>query len=284
MQLKEYYIHFVNELKQFYDAHEASVICNMIFESTAQINNSALIIHPHQIIEKEMLDKLNEALTQLKLQVPVQYITGHAWFYNLQFKVSPAVLVPRPETEELVKIGIDFIITQNKKTVLDIGTGSGCIAISIKKNIPEISMHAIELSQAALAIAKENAVAHLTEITWQQMNFLDEEQWKLLPMFDVIVSNPPYIPLKEKDKLDKNVTAHEPHLALFVPDKQPLIFYEKIAAFGKDHLTKDGSIFMETHESYANEVAAHFNVNGYEAIVQKDFYEKERIVTATRFL
>ena len=284
MQLKEYYIHFVNELKEFYDSHEASVISSMIFESIAQINKSALITHPHQIVEKEMLNKLNEALAQLKLQVPVQYITGQAWFYNLQFKVSPAVLVPRPETEELVKMGIEFIKTHHKKTVLDIGTGSGCIAVSIKKNLPEISMYAIELSEDALTIAKENGVAHLTEINWQQMNFLDEEQWKLLPMFDVIVSNPPYIPLKEKDTLDKNVTAHEPYLALFVPDIQPLIFYEKIAAFGKEHLAIGGSIFMETHESYANEVAALFNENGYEAIIQKDFYEKERMVTATRFL
>lgn len=283
MQLKELYIHFVNELKLIYDSHEASVISSMIFESIAQINKSALITHPHQIVEKEMFNKLNDALSQLKLQVPVQYITGHAWFYNLQFKVSPAVLVPRPETEELVKMLIDFIKAHHKKTVLDIGTGSGCIAVSVKKNLPEISMHAIDLSEAALAIAKENSVAHLTEITWQQMNFLDEDQWKLLPLFDVIVSNPPYIPLKEKDTLDKNVTAHEPHMALFVPDNQPLIFYEKIAAFGKDHLTKAGSIFMETHENYANEVAVLFNENGYKAIVQKDFYEKERMVTATRF-
>lgn len=283
MQLKELYIHFVNELKQFYDSHEASVISSMIFESIAQINKSTLITHPHQIVEKEILHKLNEALTQLKLHVPVQYITGHAWFYNLQFKVSAAVLVPRPETEELVKIVIDFIKTHHKKTVLDIGTGSGCIAISIKKNLPVISMHAIELSEAALGIAKENAVAHLTGITWQQMNFLEEDQWKLLPMFDVIVSNPPYIPLKEKDKLDKNVTAHEPHLALFVPDNEPLIFYKKIAAFGKEHLASGGSIFLETHEGYAKEVAAHFNENGYEAFIKKDFYEKERMVMATRF-
>ena len=283
MQLKELYIHFVNELKQFYDSHEASVISSMIFESIAQINKSTLITHPHQIVEKEILNKLNEALSQLKLHVPVQYITGHAWFYNLQFNVSMAVLVPRPETEELVKIVIDFIKTYHKKTVLDIGTGSGCIAISVKKNLPVISMHAIELSEAALGIAKQNGVAHLTGITWQQMNFLDEDQWKLLPMFDVIVSNPPYIPLKEKDKLDKNVTAHEPHLALFVPDNEPLIFYEKIAAFGKEHLARGGSIFMETHESYAKEVAAHFNKNGYETLIKKDFYEKERMVTATRF-
>lgn len=284
MQLRELYIHFVNELKQCYDSHEASVISSMIFEFVAQINKSAVITHPHQIVEKEILNKLNDALSQLKLFVPVQYITGHAWFYNLLFKVSPAVLVPRPETEELVKIVFDFIQTHHKKNILDIGTGSGCIAVSLKKNLPEISMYAIELSEAALAIAKENGVAHSTEINWQQMNMLDEDQWQLLPIFDVIVSNPPYIPLKEKDKLDKNVTTHEPHLALFVPDNQPLIFYEKIAAFGKKHLAGNGSIFMETHENYAKEVAAHFNKNGYEAFVQKDFYEKERIVTATRFL
>lgn len=282
MQLKELYTHFLKELKPLYGADEASVISAMIFETIAQIDKSTLIIHPHRSIEKEKLNKINLALEQLKLFVPVQYIIGLVWFYNLQFKVSPAVLVPRPETEELVKMAVDYIKTHHKQTVLDIGTGSGCISISIKKILPDIFVSAIEISESALMIAKENASTHQTDVEWIQINFLDENQWKNLPIYDVIVSNPPYIPENEKDKLDKNVTEHEPHLALFVPDNQPLIFYEKIAAFGKKHLAKTGSIFMETHEDYAKEVAAYFIEQGYAAVVKKDFYEKERMVMATR--
>lgn len=282
MQLKELHTHFLNELKLLYEPHEASIITAMVLESLAGAGKSDIIIHPHRIVEKEIQLKIEQALTLLKQHQPVQYVIGQAWFYNLLFKVSPAVLVPRPETEELVAAVIDFIKPGHSKTLLDIGTGTGCIPISIKKNLPQILVSALDISEGALAIAKENAATHLTEISFIQMNFLDENSWKRMPVFDVIVSNPPYIPENEKEKLDKNVTAHEPHLALFVPDNQRLIFYEKIAAFGKDNLSPNGCIFLETHESYAKEVAAHFLEQGYEAIIKKDFYEKERMVIANR--
>lgn len=282
MQLKELHTHFLNELKLLYEPHEASVITAMIFESLVGAGKSDIITHPHRIVEKEIQLNIKQALTQLKQHEPVQYVIGQAWFYNLSFKVSPAVLVPRPETEELVSAVIDFIKSGHSKTLLDIGTGSGCIPIIIKKNLPHILVSALDISEDALKIAKENAATHSTEITFIQKDFLDENSWKELPEYDVIVSNPPYIPENEKEKLDKNVTAHEPHLALFVPDNQRLIFYEKIAAFGKKHLSPDGCIFLETHESYAKQVADHFLEQGYEAVIKKDFYEKDRMVMATR--
>jgi release factor glutamine methyltransferase len=282
MQLIEFYTHVLNELKQLYDPHEAAVINAMIFESMAGINKSILLTHPHRILEKETVQQLNAALEQLRLHVPVQYVIGHAWFYRLVFKVSPAVLVPRPETEELVTEAIDFIKSKHQTSILDIGTGSGCIAISIKKNVPHINVTALDISEDALMIAKENAAAHQTPVEWLQMNFLDENVWKFLPVYDAMISNPPYIPEKEKHLLDKNVSAHEPHLALFVPNDKTLIFYEKIARFGKEHLSVNGCIFMETHESYAKEVAGHFSEQGYKTILKKDFYEKERMVIATR--
>ncbi len=282
MQIKEFHTYFFNELKPLYNQHEATVITSMIFESFAGATKSTIITHPQRIIEKEILHKLKDALLQLKAYKPVQYIIGVAWFYNLLFKVSPAVLVPRPETEELVTTVIDFIKMNKKKTLLDIGTGSGCIPISIKKNIAHINVSAVDISEAALAVAKENAATHGTAITWHTMNFLDETNWKILPEYDIIVSNPPYIPQNEKDKLDKNVTAYEPGLALFVPDDEPLLFYKKIAAFGKKHLAANGSIFMETHKDYAKEVAEYFCLHQYDAIIKKDFFEKERMVTATR--
>ena len=141
----------------------------------------------------------------------------------------------------------------------------------------------MDYSKEALLVAKENGIRHSTAIEWIYMNFLEENNWDKFPVYDVIISNPPYIPENEKQLLDKNVRSFEPHIALFVPVNQRLIFYEKIANFGKTHLSPDGFIFLETHELYAKEVVDLFKREGYDAEIKKDFYEKERIVIATRF-
>ena len=282
MQLREFYSFFLNELKELYDPHEASVITSMIFESVAGTSKSDIITHPDKDVNKEIGNQLEKALLQLKIFIPVQYIIGKAWFCNLPFIVSPAVLVPRPETEELVSLAINQIKNSDKKTILDIGTGTGCIPITIKKQLPDLLVSAIDYSKEALLVAKENGISHSTDIEWIYMNFLEENNWDKLAVYDVIISNPPYIPENEKLLLDKNVTSFEPHMALFVPDNQRLMFYEKIANFGKTHLSPDGSIFLESHELYAKEVADLFKGEGYYAEIKKDFYEKERIVFATR--
>lgn len=282
MLIKEFYSHFLKELKPFYEDQEGSAITTMLFESLAGVSRLSLNTFPQRILATEVQHKLAVALGELKLHKPVQYIIGHAWFYNLMFKVSPAVLVPRPETEELVAAVIDFLKNKPAASILDIGTGSGCIPITIKKQLPLTSVSALDVSEEALLIATENAATHQTDINWYTLNFLDENNWKELPVFDVIISNPPYIPESEKDTLDKNVTAHEPHLALFVPNDRPLIFYKKIALFGKKHLEAQGTIFLETHEAYAKEVADHLTQEGYTCSIKKDMYEKERMVVATR--
>lgn len=284
MLLKELHSGFLKDLRLQYDEHEASVITSMVFETIAGVDKATVITEPLRNVEKGITEKLGAALEQLQQHVPVQYVLGHAWFYHLNFKVSPAVLVPRPETEELVQEAINFIKEQDKQNILDIGTGSGCIPISIKKNIPGCNVSALDISEDALMIARENASKHLTEIKWLRLDFLDKTCWNGLPVYDVILSNPPYIPENEKEKLDKNVTDHEPLLALFVPDNRPLVFYEKIAEFGKKHLARQGMIFVETHEDHAQDVADHFLKEGYQAIVKKDFYEKERMVLATHSL
>lgn len=255
----------------------------MVFEAIVQADKTTVITQPQRNIETEVINKVYVALERLKQHEPIQYVLGHSWFYKMKFKVSPAVLIPRPETEELVQEAINFIQQQDKKSILDIGTGSGCIPISIKKNIPGSLVSALDISEEALTIARENAVVHQTEIEWIQLNFLEEKNWNGLPAYEVILSNPPYIPENEKEKLDRNVVAHEPFQALFVPDNQPLIFYEKIAEFAKNHLAEDGKIFMETHEDYAQQVADHFIAEGYYAVVKKDFYDKDRMVLATRY-
>ena len=204
---------------------------------------------------------------------------GEAWFYRMKLKVNEHVLIPRPETEELV----EQLITDRKSkltdpAILDIGTGSGCIPVAIKKNLPAAKVTSIDISKDALALAIENAALYNTHISFLQMDFLDESTWPSLPIFDIIISNPPYIPINEKEKLAKHVSDFEPHLALFVPNDSSLIFYEKIAAFGRDHLMPGGKIYLETHEDHAMETAALFLRNYPTVMIKKDMYGKERMI------
>lgn len=282
MQLREHFHHFIKELKPLYGTDESHMISEMIFEHFARANKQNIITHPHRILEAQVQHDLESALVKLKNYVPVQQVIGHCFFAGLRFKVSPAVLVPRPETEELVHKACDFIAKNNKKTVLDIGTGSGCIAITIQHKLKNSEVSAIDVSEDALTIARQNAVENNSAANIFHFDFLDEKRWGELGVFDVIISNPPYIPLADKSTMSKNVVEHEPHVALFVPDEDPLLFYKKITAFAKDHLAAGGAIFLETHESYAQEVAAELGESGFTADVMKDFFEKERMVKATR--
>ena len=282
MTVNELYRSFLAELEQIYERSEAANISSMVFEKIAGITRPGIIKDPTQILDEKISGRLNESLLQLKTHKPVQYVTGEAWFYKMKLKVSPAVLIPRPETEELVDAVIHYLKDKPGAAILDIGTGSGCIAVAIKKNLPDVDVTGIDISDKALMIAKENSVTQQTNINFIQLDFLEEKNWQSLLVFDVIISNPPYIPENEKQKLDKNVTEFEPHLALFVENNRPLIFYEKIGAFGKTHLNETGKIFLETHEHFAEETAALFNDAYYSAEIRKDIYEKQRMVIATR--
>jgi len=213
--------------------------------------------------------------------MPVQYAIGHAWFYQLKLKVNAHVLIPRPETEQLVDMAIDMGKKRKTLHVLDIGTGSGCIPIAIKKNCPGANITSVDISEDALAVAKMNATANEAEINLLRMDILDRQQWTNLGTYDLIISNPPYIPQSEKETMDKNVVAFEPGEALFVPDEDPLIFYRCIAALGKTKLIEGGMIFMETHELLATETAKLFVEWGYDATVINDCFEKTRFVKAT---
>ncbi len=282
MQLRQLHRDFLNEVKLLYNEHEAMVITSMVFEAVLGVDKLTLAQNGADEILKEWQLATEASLEQLRQHVPVQYVTGVAWFFGLHFKVNPAVLIPRPETEELVSHVISFCKANHTNSLLDIGTGSGCIPISIKKNLPALNVSAIDISLDALNTARANANKHAVEINWIQQDFLDRNAWQTFKLFDVIVSNPPYIPATEAGQLDKNVTAHEPHIALFVPDNNHLIFYENIALFASEHLSAAGKVFVECHEKYAQEVADLFDQRGFEAVVEKDFYEKERMVMATR--
>ena len=283
MKLNEFYRHYLSKLKLIYVENEASNITKMVFESLANISRADVLRNPEMEIEANTFPSLNQALDQLLKHQPIQYVLGEAWFYHLKFKVSDAVLIPRPETEELVEIAIQHLKQKNQKKLLDIGTGSGCISISLKKNIPEINITSVDLSTKAIEIASENADNHQIKIYFKVLDFLDENSWQNLDAYDVIISNPPYIPNVEIQSMDKHVTEFEPHLALFVPDEDPLIFYKAILRFAKNHLNKNGNIFLETHENFADEVCSLFKDAGYEATVKNDLFDKPRMVLINRF-
>ena len=282
MMIKELYRTFLVQLQKIYSLTEATAITEWVFEKMASLKRSDILKNPQKKITLAADKLIQETLEELLSHKPVQYVLGEAWFYHMKFKVNPHVLIPRPETEELV----EQLITERKSkltdpAILDIGTGSGCIPIAIKKNLPASKLTAIDVSEDALALAKENATMHNAHINFTQLNFLDESTWPSLPLFDIIISNPPYIPINEKGKLAKNITSFEPHLALFVPDKSPLLFYEKIAAFGKDHLLPNGKIYLETHEDFAQQAAALFRTHYQTVMIKKDMYGKERMIIIT---
>ena len=289
MTINDFYKNFQQQLQNIYSNNEAAVITEWVFETVASIKRFDILKLPDQQLNNEttclpdrQVQQLNNCLHQLLQHKPVQYVLGEAWFYKMKLKVNEQVLIPRPETEELVQWILETTASKKINTLLDIGTGSGCIAITLQKTMVGLNSTAIDVSENALAIAKENAASQNVLINFIQLDFLDEAVWKQLPLFDTIVSNPPYIPLAEKDMLDKNVTAWEPHSALFVPDSSPLLFYQKIAAFGLTHLNEGGNIFAELHENYAAQTAAVFSKYYSTVEIKKDISGKERMLMAVR--
>jgi release factor glutamine methyltransferase len=222
----------------------------------------------------------NAILEKLKIQIPIQYIIGTTHFYGLEFIVDENVLIPRPETEELV----DWIVKLNSKLskkknlkILDIGTGSGCIAVSLAKNIPNSEVFAIDVSEKALAIAKKNAILNKVPVTFLHKNILETKD--LNQKFDIIVSNPPYVRNLEKAEIKPNVLDNEPHLALFVPDNDPLIFYKKIAELAAANLNPNGQLFFEINQYLGKETQELLEYIGLKNIeLRKDIYGNDRMI------
>jgi release factor glutamine methyltransferase len=283
MTIKALFKQYIKDLEQIYSSGEAIAIAYIIFEYFISCSKTDIVSRENEMVSASNLDRLNNALQKLLNHEPVQYITGEAWFYNLKFKVNNAVLIPRPETEELVLEVINFLKNTADKKVLDIGTGSGCIPISIKKNVPNANIFALDISDDALEIAKANALANMVTIVFEKINILNEKVFTTLPSFDVIISNPPYIPENEKQLLAENVIKYEPHIALFVPQQDPLIFYKKIALFVETNLNVNGKIFLEVHEDLAHETATIFKAKNYEVTIKKDMQGKDRMLIIYRY-
>ncbi len=246
------------------------------------------VIHHDESLTETQLERYTQCRDELLHGRPTQYVLGHAWFCDMRFQVDEHVLIPRPETEELVmevkKMYADIPADHGHLfKLIDIGTGSGCIAIALKKYFPDWDVWALDKSDKALAIAKTNAVLLDTEINFVESDILKEAKSDALPAFDLIISNPPYIPFEDKPDMDDHVLNHEPHSALFVTDNDPLQFYKAILLFSDHHLLRGGMLFFETHELYAQDVANLMEENGFENIsIKKDFQEKERIVFGRR--
>ena len=222
--------------------------------------------------------RLSEMVQRLEAFEPLQYITQNAWFYGYSFYVNPAVLIPRPETEELVYNILQHIDNQQNVSIIDIGTGSGCIPIVLSLKTKNTPISALDVSPSALKVAAQNNEKLGATVKFIEQDILNESLWQQLGMFDVIISNPPYIPTFEKQLMHPNVLEHEPHLALFVADDEPLIFYEKIIRFSKKHLNPNGALFFECNEYNAESVLALMKSDFAKAEIIKDMQGKNRMV------
>ncbi|HMO60662.1 MAG TPA: peptide chain release factor N(5)-glutamine methyltransferase [Ferruginibacter sp.] len=280
MMLHSQYHNFLQQLGQVYPAGEAKAITALVFEKIFQLRPAAILNAPETEINDTQEALLNKYLSELLQHRPVQYVLGEAWFYHLPLYVNESVLIPRPETEELVHWVLQDTPKQLPLSILDIGTGSGCMAIALKKNLPLAGITAIDISSAALDIAQKNATMHHAVIDFLQIDFTDENNWQELPAVDIIVTNPPYIPAAEINTMDRHVKAYEPHTALFVPDGKPLLFYEKTAGFAAKHLKPGSCIYAETHYQLAQEAAALFKKICSTVVVKKDTSGNERMIKA----
>jgi release factor glutamine methyltransferase len=281
MTLQESTYFLLNKLRGIYEEGEASSITDLVMENLTGSKKAERMIYKNSAITPDEEVRLHSFTARLLEHEPVQYVLNESWFCGLRFYVDETVLIPRPETEELV----EWIISNCKFPVdelkiLDIGSGSGCIPIALKRRIRKAEVWSCDVSEKALEVAKKNAASLGTDVRFFQIDFLDKDQWHTLPSFNIIVSNPPYVPEKDKKAMQPNVLEYEPATALFVPDNDPLVFYRAIAEFGKTNLNKNGSIYAEIHESLGASTAALFHESGYSTELKKDIQGKERMMRA----
>ena len=283
MQIKKYRDYFIETLTPIYDAIEADSFFYLILEYHHQMKRIDLALQPEVTFTAKQVEDWNAILAKLQQEIPIQYLLGKTHFYGLDFEVDENVLIPRQETEDLV----DWIIRNqqiNKPTnqeILDIGTGSGCIAISLAKNMPDAKVCAIDVSEKALFVAQKNADLNQVDVTFIHQNILETEG--LQATFDIIVSNPPYVRNLEKAEIKKNVLEHEPHLALFVEDHDALIFYRKIAELAQKNLKENGQLYFEINQYLGKEMIDLLESMGFvEVVLRKDIYGNDRMIMATK--
>ena len=304
MTIHEAHQQLLFQLYHIYDDREAAAITNLVMENITEWTKIDRVLNKNLPLSLPKIDLLKKYTEELLQHKPLQYVLHEAWFAGMKFYVDEHVLIPRPETEELVDWLVSQvmnkniaansqILTESKGTtqsgisnsplrILDIGTGSGCIPIAIKKRLPFAELYSCDISEAALNVAKLNAKNNQQDIHFLQLDFLNRAEREKLPQVDIIISNPPYIPIKDLQTMMPNVTAHEPHLALFVENESPLIFYKTIVDFAIEKLAADGMLFVETHEDQAGSVKKLFPENYFTDIeIKTDMQGKQRMIKAT---
>lgn len=292
MQIKNLKSHFFSELQNIQEDSEIESFFFILTEYLHNLKRIDVSLNPDFEVSEADLVKWNTIISELKTEKPIQHITGEAWFYGLRFEVNENTLIPRPETEELVEWIVEesknLKIQQSKNlTILDIGTGSGCIPISLKKEIPNAVVFTIDVSDKAIETAKKNAIDNETDVTFIHQNILEVDDLKSFPIsnfqlptsFDIIVSNPPYVRNLEKQEIKKNVLAYEPHLALFVEDNDALLFYRKIAQLALTGLKPHGKLFFEINQYLGKETVELLENLGFKNIeLRKDFVGNDRMI------
>ena len=272
---------FHQQLKEIYIENEIDSLFFIALEYVTSISKIEYILQKEEEISEEKLIELKFILEELTKNKPIQYITKNAYFYGLNFYVNEKVLIPRQETNELVDWVLMSVTHSKPIKILDIGTGSGCIAITLKKNLPLSEVFAIDISNEAIQVAQKNANNNEVEINFLQKNILEINDLK--SNFDIIISNPPYVRELEKLEMAPNVLDNEPHLALFVPDNNPLLFYEKITEIALKNLTEDGMLFFEINQYLSEETKKMIENKGFKNVtLRKDLQENYRMILAKK--
>ena len=279
MLIQEFKKQFFLELSDLYPETEIQSFFNFLIEFKLNLTRVELALQPTIELNEGDFIFFQKAFHSLKNHIPIQYIIGEAEFYGLTFNVNNNVLIPRPETEELVNWILKDCKNIQDIKILDIGTGSGCIAISLAKNLPNAEVFAIDISSEAIKTAELNAQLNKVTVHFMEADILSLNE--LPQKFDIIVSNPPYVREQEKEQMQQNVLDNEPHIALFVKDENPLLFYNKISDLSKSHLTLNGSLYFEINQYLGLKTVDLLKSKGFKNIeLRKDLYEVDRIVKA----
>jgi release factor glutamine methyltransferase len=279
--INDVFLSFRHELNNLYNNKETEALTLWVVSEIMELSKATIKAFPEKELTVLQQELSSSILMELKTGKPLQYILGYTEFYGLRFVVNPATLIPRPETEELVEWILSSVDPKKKLSILDIGTGSGCIPISLKKNLPNAHVSGIDISPEALQTAKINAELNEVEIDLIEADILRDLQ-PITHHLQLIVSNPPYVTPVDKAKMHLNVVGFEPHTALFVPQEDPLLFYKAIADFAIANLTPGGLLFLEINESYGEETIALLNSKGLKNIeLRKDMSGRDRMIKAT---
>jgi len=283
MILSEFRSTLKDTLQDFYSSSELDQLAKSLLMSRMNLDSTAYLLASESEVSDEVLEQLRSDVKRLSMQEPLQYVLGNTSFYGLEIQCNPAALIPRPETEELV----DWVLREVQLpscTLIDLGTGTGCIPLAIKAKRPSWLVSAIDVSEDALALARTNALRLALDVHFEAADLLkDFSDLAIKDKFNVVISNPPYIPTADAMSMLPNVLNHEPHLALFVPDSDPLLFYRRIVAFCEQYLEMDGYVFVEIHEELSEETIQLFDRAGFANIeLRKDLQGKSRMIKAQR--